>query len=43
MVKWFPELFYEERKEDLLELPPNGTSLDLLRAIYRNPSMPLHI
>jgi hypothetical protein len=42
MVRGFPELFYEERKEDLLEFPANGTSLDLLQAIYRNPEMPLH-
>ena len=25
-----------------IEIGPNGTSLDLLQAIYRNPSMPLH-
>jgi hypothetical protein len=25
-----------------IEIPPNGTSLDLLQAIYRNPAMPLH-
>ena len=24
-----------------IELPPNGTSLDLLRAVYRNSSLPL--
>jgi len=24
-----------------IELPPNGMSLDLLRAVYRNPSIPL--
>ena len=26
-----------------IELPPNGTSLDLLRAIYRSPSLPLSV
>lgn len=25
-----------------LEIGPNGTSLDLLQAVYRNPSIPLH-
>jgi hypothetical protein len=31
----------EEKKKDEIEFPENGTSLDLLRAIYRNPSLPL--
>src|SRR5262245_31002953 len=38
----FPELVYDGSNEDQLKLPPNGTSLDLLRAVYRNPSLPLH-
>jgi len=32
----FSNLF-EDRKQQPLELPPNATSLDLLRSIYRNP------
>src|SRR5262245_19420321 len=28
-------------QEAPVELPPNGMSLDLLRAVYRNPSVPL--
>ena len=42
MVNGFPELVYKDRKEDQLEFGPNATSLDLLRAIYRSPQMPLH-
>ena len=30
-----------KEKETPLEFPPNGTSLDLLRAVYRNSSLPL--
>src|SRR5262245_17765110 len=26
-----------------LEFPPNGLSIDLLRAVYRNPSIPLPV
>jgi hypothetical protein len=26
-----------------LEFPPNGMSIDLLRAVYRNPSIPLPV
>jgi len=29
----------EQRKE--IEIPPNGNSLDLLRAVYRNAGLPL--
>jgi hypothetical protein len=42
MVNGFPELVYEDKKQDQLDLGPNATSLDLLRAIYRSPAMPLH-
>jgi len=38
----FSDLF-EERKETPLEFPPNGMSIDLLRAVYRNPSIPLPV
>jgi hypothetical protein len=37
----FRDLF-EDRKDKEIEFPPNGTSLDLLQAIYRCPAMPLH-
>ena len=30
-------------KESPLEFPPNGMSIDLLRAVYRNPSIPLPV
>jgi hypothetical protein len=43
MVNGFPELVYEDRKEDRLNLGPNGMSIDLLRAVYRNPSIPLPV
>jgi hypothetical protein len=26
-----------------LDFPPNGMSIDLLRAVYRNPSIPLPV
>jgi hypothetical protein len=29
--------------DDTLEIPPNGTSLTLLQAIYRNSSIPLPV
>jgi predicted DNA-binding protein (UPF0251 family) len=35
MMNYLTDLRPEKPKE--LELPPNATSLDLLRAIYRNP------
>jgi hypothetical protein len=31
----------DKKKKDEIEFPENGTSLDLLQAIYRNPSLPL--
>jgi hypothetical protein len=41
MPNGFPELVYEDRREDQLNLGPNAMSIDLLRAVYRNPSIPL--
>jgi hypothetical protein len=32
-----------ERGYGELEFPPNGMSIDLLRAVYRNPSIPLPV
>jgi hypothetical protein len=32
----------EEKKKDEIEFPENGTSLDLLRAIYRCVTLPLN-
>ena len=43
MVNGFPELVYEDRREDRLNLGPNALSIDLLRAVYRNPSIPLPV
>jgi hypothetical protein len=41
MMNYLVDLQPERPKE--IELPPNGTSLDLLRAIYRNPSLALPV
>jgi hypothetical protein len=41
MVNGFSELIYEEKKEDQFKLSPDATSLDLLRAVYRNPAIQL--
>jgi len=38
----FSDLF-EEKEETLLELGPDATSLDLLRAVYRNPTLALSV
>jgi hypothetical protein len=41
-VSYFPVIEYlppERKPED--ELPPGATSLDLLKAVYRNPAQPL--
>jgi hypothetical protein len=43
MTNGFPELVYGDRKEDQLNLGPNGMSIDLLRAVYRSPSIPLPV
>jgi hypothetical protein len=32
-----------QRENGELEFPPNGMSIDLLRAVYRNPSIPLPV
>src|SRR6516225_1073972 len=31
----------EQKANQEIEIPPNGTSLDLLRAVYRSSSLPL--
>jgi hypothetical protein len=36
----FANLF-EDKKPQEIEIPTNGISLDLLRAVYRNTSLPL--
>src|SRR5262252_10580807 len=36
----FSNLF-EDKKPEEIEIPPNGISLDLLQAVYRNSSLPL--
>jgi hypothetical protein len=44
MVLGFPELVYEEKNEaGDVDIGPNGTSLDLLRAVYRSPDQPLGV
>ena len=43
MVNGFPELVYRDSKEDQLNLEPNALSIDLLRAVYRSPDLPLHV
>jgi hypothetical protein len=34
---------FEDREERPMEIGPNGMSIDLLRAVYRNPSIPLPV
>jgi hypothetical protein len=36
----FSNLF-DERKQQEIEIPPDGISLDLLRAVYRSNQLPL--
>jgi hypothetical protein len=44
MMGGFPELIYETKKEEQITLlEPNGNSLDLLRMVYRNPSLALPV
>jgi hypothetical protein len=41
----FGNLLNEPRRRDPeeIEIPPNGISIDLLRAVYRNPAIPLPV
>jgi hypothetical protein len=32
---------FDDRPGEAFELPPDGTSLTLLRAVYRSPALPL--
>ena len=45
MVDGFPEVEISNvprrMAEEEIDLPPNGTSLDLLQAVYRNADLPL--
>jgi hypothetical protein len=41
MMNYLVDLQPEKPKE--FQLPANGTSLDLLRAVYRNPTLPLPV
>ena len=43
MTNGFPDLVYKARESDPLDLGPNGMSIDLLRAVYRNPGVDLSI
>jgi uncharacterized metal-binding protein YceD (DUF177 family) len=39
----FPDLMYEAKQDDQVEIPADGISLDLLQAVYRNSSLPLPV
>ena len=41
MVTGFPELMYQAKEDKQLDLGPTASSLDLLQAIYRDPSIAL--
>jgi len=41
MVTGFPELMYQAKENNQLDLGPTASSLDLLQAIYRDPSIAL--
>jgi hypothetical protein len=41
MVAGFPELVYQAQGDKQLDLGPTASSLDLLQAIYRDPSIAL--
>jgi hypothetical protein len=43
MMNYLVDLQMAQEKPKEIEIPSNGTSLDLLRAVYRNPSIPLQI
>jgi hypothetical protein len=36
-------LLEDEPRPSEIEIPPDGISLDLLRAVYRSPSIPLSV
>jgi len=42
MVSGFPELVYKTKEDNQLDLGPTASSLDLLQAVYRDPSQQLH-
>jgi len=41
MVSGFPELTYKEQENKQLDLGPTASSLDLLQAVYRDPTQQL--
>jgi len=41
MVTGFPELMYQAKEDKQLDLGPTASSLDLLQAVYRDPSIAL--
>jgi len=41
MVTGFPELMYQAKENNQLDLGPTASSLDLLQAVYRDPSIAL--
>src|SRR5215813_9108012 len=41
MVTGFPELVYQAKGDKQLDLGPTASSLDLLQAVYRDPSIAL--
>jgi hypothetical protein len=41
VTRGFPKLIYEDRDEDQLQLAPDATPLDGLRAVYTNGKIPL--
>jgi hypothetical protein len=41
MVTGFPELMYQAKEDKRLDLGPTASSLDLLQAVYRDPSIAL--
>ena len=43
MRSGFPDLVYEGKQDDPLEIPADGISLDLLQAVYRHPGLALHV
>jgi uncharacterized metal-binding protein YceD (DUF177 family) len=43
MMNYLVDLQMAQEKPKEIELPPNGNSLDLLRAVYRNPALALPV